>query len=334
MSELRRNPLTGHWVIIAGERGKRPHELARSRRRRRAPSYLENCPFCPGNEARTPPAVLEIPDSDTGDRWQVRAFPNKYAALTPVSSQHKDPDSSLFHTIPGEGAHEVIVETPVHNRFSAGRGEDEMALVVEAYQRRYAELLARPSTKYVLVFKNHGEGAGTSLEHPHSQIIAAPVVPEGVRLRARIAEEHYRSTGRCLLCQLAEEEIRAGTRVVHRDERFVVFHPFAPGRPAETWIVPLEHQAAFEQAPEATARAFAPVLGRTLRQLSAGFGDPDFNYAIQTAPKGEATSPYHHWHLQLVPRLTRAAGFELGSGIFINISPPEESAERMRRALP
>ncbi len=333
MPELRCNPVTAQWVIIAGERGKRPHARAQSRRRRRAPSYLEGCPFCPGNEAQTPPAVLEVPEPDGHGRWQVRAFPNKFAALTPTPAPVTGPEGPLFVAVPGEGAHEVIVETPLHNRFPADWDEEEMARVVEAYQQRCIELLARPSTEYVLVFKNHGEAAGTSLEHPHSQIVAAPVVPQDVRLRAEIAEEHFRSTGRCLLCRLAEDELRAGTRIVHRDDRFVVFHPFAAARPAETWIVPLEHQPAFERAPEQTASAFGSVLGRALRGLRAAFGDPDFNYAIHSAPKAEADRPFHHWYLQLMPRLTRAAGFELGSGIYINVSPPEETAERMRRAL-
>jgi UDPglucose--hexose-1-phosphate uridylyltransferase len=220
----------------------------------------------------------------------------------------------------------------VHNRFPAIRDASEMAPLIMAYQERYNTLMAHPSTEYVLIFKNHGEEAGTSIEHPHSQIIASPVVPESAWRRGDIARGHYRRTGRCLHCQMADEELQLGSRIVYRDGRFVVFHPFAAARCAETWIIPLDHQPSFGEAGADELAHFASVLGQTLRQLSAAFGDPDYNYALHSAPKGEESKPYQHWHLQLIPRLTKAAGFELGSGIYINTSPPEQTAEAMRRA--
>lgn len=318
-------------MIIAGERRRRPHEFARPRRRRqRLPSWVQSCPFCPGNEGLTPPPVLEIPAPAAQSRWQVRAFPNKYPALGPAPLSQAKSEGPLFVAVSGEGAHEVLVETPLHNRFPAARDEGEMALLVQAYQERYLALMARPSTRYLLVFKNQGEEAGTSIEHPHSQIIALPVVPAMVQRRCEIASEHYDRTGQCLYCEMAEGELRLGDRVVYGDHQFVVFHPFAAARPAETWILPLEHQSSFGQVREGSLGAFAAVLARTLRQLSRGFGDPDFNYAIHSAPRGEEGKPYYHWHLQLIPRLTKAAGFELGSGIYINIASPEETAEVMR----
>ncbi|MFQ5879333.1 MAG: DUF4931 domain-containing protein [Dehalococcoidia bacterium] len=274
MSELRLNPVTGQWVIIAGERQRRPHHFPRSQRRRSLPSYLADCPFCPGNEG----------------------------------------------------------STPAHNRFPADRSEEEMALLERAYQERYRALAAQPSTRYLLIFKNHGQEAGTSIQHPHSQIIAAPVVPASVQRRGQMASEHHRREGRCLHCHLAQEEIRAGSRVVYRDEHLLVFHPFAAAHPGETWIVPLEHQPSFGQVSERGLCRFASALRRTLRQLSMAFGDPHFNYAIHSAPPGEEGTPYWHWYLQLVPRLTKAAGFELGSGIYINVAPPEETAAAMRQA--
>jgi UDPglucose--hexose-1-phosphate uridylyltransferase len=184
----------------------------------------------------------------------------------------------------------------------------------------------------MLVFKNHGEAAGTSLVHPHSQIIAAPIVPETVRRSHELAKEHQQRSARCLLCDVLAEEIQGGERMVSRDERFAVFHPFAAARRAETWIVPLQHQAVFQELGDDAAEGFARILGRTLAQLSAAFGDPDFNYAIHSAPRPGAHDPYLHWYLQLIPRMTKAAGFELGSGIFINTSPPEVAAAQMRSA--
>ena len=237
MSELRLDPTTKEWVIIAGERGRRPHEYARSNQPSDVPSYVESCPFCPGNEELTPPAVLEILDLKT-HQWRVRGFPNKFAALGPSSPTIGVQDRPPFVALPGEGRHEVLVETPEHNRFPSTRNDEEMLLMIQAYQERYRALLALPSTQYVLIFKNHGEEAGTSLEHPHSQIIAAPVIPERVRRSGEIARNHYDQTGQCLNCRSADEEIRAGSRIVYQDQKFVVFHPFAAAHAAETWILP------------------------------------------------------------------------------------------------
>jgi UDPglucose--hexose-1-phosphate uridylyltransferase len=334
MSELRLNPATGEWVIIAAERGGRPHEFAQRRRKhRRVHSHVQSCPFCAGNEEMTPSPVLELP-SEPPEQWQVRAFPNKYPALGPGPASGARSEGPLFAAVTGEGAHEVLVETPLHNRFPADRDDGEMALLFQAYQQRYLALQSHRLTKYVLIFKNHGEGAGTSIEHPHSQIIAAPVVPEKEQRRCEIAYKHYDRTGRCLYCDIVNEELRLVSRVVYHDNQFVVFHPFAAGHPAETWIIPLRHQPPFGQVDEQGLRAFASVLLQTLRQLRDAFGDPDFNYAIHTAPKDEEDRPYYHWHLQLIPRMTKAAGLELGSGMYVNVAAPEDTAKAMRQARP
>ena len=331
MSELRLDPTTREWVIIAGERSRRPHEYARPKKRDEVPPYVDSCPFCPGNESMTPPAILEISDPETR-AWRIRGFPNKFAALGDGYPLLSNADGPLFIAEPGEGAHEVLVETTGHNRLPATRTEEEMLLLVQAYHERYLAMIERPSTRYVLIFKNHGEDAGTSLEHPHSQIIAAPVVPETVRRKCEISGEHYERMGQCLYCRLAEEEIRSEGRVVYCDQQFVAYHPFAAAHTAETWIVPLAHQSSFAQLGRDGLVCFASVLTRTLRQLSTGFSDPDFNYAIHSAPRGDEEKPYSHWYLQIIPHLSKTAGFELGSGIYINTAPPEHTAEIMRRA--
>jgi UDPglucose--hexose-1-phosphate uridylyltransferase len=329
MSELRLDPTTGEWVIIAADRGSRPHEYSRRRSRKQVPYYLAGCPFCPGNEALTPPAVLEIPGSGG---WRLRGFPNKFAALRPAASQERSSNGPLFTAIPGQGVHEVLVETPEHNGFPALREEEQIRLMVQAYQQRYLALQAQPWIQYVLVFKNQGEEAGTSLEHPHSQIIAAPVVPERVQRQGKIARNYFERVGQCLYCQLAQEELRLRIRLVYQDERFVVFHFFAAAHAAETWIVPLEHQASFGELDARGLAGLASILGRTLRQLRNGFGDPDFNYAIHSALGSGQGQPDSHWYLQLIPRLSKAAGFEIGSGMYINEAAPEGTAEVMRRA--
>ena len=334
MSEFRQNPLTGQWVIIAGERGNRPTQQPRPSTQRNAPSYDENCPFCPGHESETPPTVFEMRDATGGEQWQLRGFANKFPALVPDNIPSSDASSPLFLALPGRGEHQVLVETPIHNRFPAARTEGEMVRLMEAYQQRYLSLMELPWIEYVLIFKNHGKEAGTSQEHPHSQIIASPITPDSVQRRGEAAGEHYKRTKMCLMCQIIAEESRSGSRVVFQDRQFIVFHPFASSRPAETWVVPINHQASYAQASGEVVSGLGNTLLRALKMLASGFSDPDFNYVLHTSPKAAESPPpeYWHWYLQIIPRMTAIAGFELGSGIFINTVPPEQTAAVMREA--
>jgi UDPglucose--hexose-1-phosphate uridylyltransferase len=330
MPELRRNPTTQEWVIIAGDRSVRPHDFVRQQPRGPEPEYSSSCPFCPGNESHTPPAVLELPGDRANHRWQVRAVPNMYPALGTGDSAERPAKGPLFTSLPATGAHEVVVETPRHNELPAEMTEQDVTLVLRACQLRYSALAARPETRYVLVFKNHGEGAGTSLRHSHSQIIAAPVLPESERRKSEVAAEHYRNTKSCLICRLVREECRDGSRVVSQGNGFTVFSPFFAARPAETWIVPAEHQQSFVLVDEAALQGLGSVLRQTLRRLDSAFSDPDFNYVVQSAPVGEETLPHHHWYMRIIPRLTTPAGFELGSDVYINTLSPESAAARLR----
>jgi UDPglucose--hexose-1-phosphate uridylyltransferase len=275
-----------------------------------------------------------MPDPARQGQWQVRGFANKYAALEPGNGlATTPPTSSLFVASPGLGEHEVLVETPIHNHFPALRTSEDMLRLYRAYQQRQLALMKLPFIQYVLIFKNHGRQAGTSQEHPHSQIIALPIVPDSVQKRGQIARKHYDVTKLCLLCQIKDEESQARSRVVFQDEQFTVFHPFAASRPAETWIVPSEHRPSFEQVGDEELTKLASVALKILQLLRSSFGDPDFNYILHTSPRGAAhESPeYWHWYLQIIPRITTAAGFELGSGIHINPMPPEQTAEIMRQ---
>jgi UDPglucose--hexose-1-phosphate uridylyltransferase len=330
MSELRRNPTTQEWVIVAADRGLRPHDFVRQQPRSQEPEYSPSCPFCPGNESLTPPAILELPGTRADRRWQVRVVPNMYPALSDGESAAAPLRGPLFASLPGTGAHEVVVETPRHNELPAEMTEQDLTLVLRACQVRYSALAARPETRYVLVFKNHGEAAGTSLRHSHSQIIAAPVLPESERRKGDIAAEHHRSTGSCLICQLVREECRDATRVVSEGSGFTVFCPFFAARPAETWIVPTAHQPSFVLVDDAALQDLSSVLRQTLRRLDFTFSDPDFNYVVQSAPVGEETLPHHHWYIRIIPRLATPAGFELGSEVYINTLSPESAAERLR----
>jgi UDPglucose--hexose-1-phosphate uridylyltransferase len=236
----------------------------------------------------------------------------------------------LFRELDGVGAHEVIIETPFHDRQLPVMTDREVADVLTAYQMRYQSLRKDPLLKYIILFKNHGEAAGTSLEHSHSQLVATPVPPMTLRRKYEVAIAHYDDTGRCLYCDVAEEERKAKSRVVMETDRFLVFHPFASRVPFETWIMPKRHQPSFGQVSENDLRDLAPVLRRTLRTMYERLGDPDFNYIIHSAPIEDENKDYYLWHIQILPRLTTIAGFELGSGIYISTMLPERSAATMR----
>ncbi|MBE9501328.1 MAG: galactose-1-phosphate uridylyltransferase [Chloroflexi bacterium] len=329
MSEIRQDPTTKEWVIMARERAKRPHDFVRQQAEAEPPAFEPSCPFCPGNEAMTPPEILSYRDHET-QSWRVRAFANKFPALAPEGSTMRREEEGFFLGMDGVGVHEVIVETPVHNKPLALMEDSGVADVLFAYQERYNALSRVPFIKLIIIFKNHGPSAGTSLEHPHSQLVATPVVPRHIRMQYEVAIRYYDNTGRCLHSDLVGHELRIGKRVVMETERFVVFHPFASHQPFETWIVPKAHQACFGNASAEDLEDLAHVLRITLLKLYRGLNNPDFNYVIDTAPAGDENKDYYLWHLRIIPRLTEMAGFEIGSGIYINTALPEETAKFVR----
>lgn len=329
MSIIRQDPTTKEWVIIAAERKRRPHEYRRHARAHPQPTETGPCPFCPGHEAATPEEVFRVPDA-SGIGWAVRVISNKYPALGATGLLERRETGPLFREMDGVGTHEVIIETPSHDRSLPLMTDREVADVLTAYQARYRSLREDSRLKYIIIFKNHGEAAGTSLAHPHSQLVATPVPPMLLRRKYDVAVAHYDDTGRCLYRDIAEEERRAKSRVVLETNRFLVFHPFASRVPFETWITPKRHQPSFGQVGEEDLHELAPVLRRTLRALYERLGDPDFNYIIHSAPIEDENKDYYLWHIQILPRLTTIAGFELGSGIYISTMLPEQSATVIR----
>ncbi len=329
MSEIRQDPATEEWVIMARERAKRPHDFMRQQAKPEQPAFSRSCPFCPGNEAMTQPETLSYRDEKTGS-WRVRVFTNRFPALTPEGSTKRREEEGFFLVMDGVGVHEVIVETPEHNRPLALMEDDGIEEVLRAYQERYNALSRLPFVRLLIIFKNQGPSAGTSLEHPHSQLIATPVIPKHIRMKYEVAVRHYDNTGRCLYSDLLDHELKAGKRVVMETERFGVFHPFASHQPFETWVVPKTHQASFSNASAEDLKDLARVLRTILLKLYRGLNNPDFNYVIDTAPVGGENKNYYLWHVRIIPRLTEVAGFEIGSGININTALPEETAQFMR----
>jgi len=262
--------------------------------------------------------------------WTVRAVPNRYPALTRAGNGLRQA-VGLYRIMEGFGAHEVIIETPRHDRQPSRMSPVEMEAVVAAYLHRHRALESVPGIRAVILFRNHGPAAGTSLVHPHSQVIATGIVPGHIRRRDDSARAYFDDWGRCLFCDMLEQERRDRTRMVAENGLFAAFVPFAAGVPFEIWILPKAHRSCFSGMDESDGSSLAVVLRDVLGRLERACGDPDYNYVIHSACGG-GEEAYLHWHLQLKPRLVTPAGFEMGSGIQINPSIPEEDAARLRES--
>jgi len=332
MPQLRQDPTTKEWVIIAAERAKRPDNFRKIKPTIDKPVYREDCPFCPGNEHLTPPETLAYrsggPPNSKG--WWVRVIPNKFPALSPEGSLERKEEKGFFRMMDGVGVHEVVIGSPIHNQLFPLNEDKQVEEVLLAYRERYLALREDPRIKLIIIFKNHGEAAGTSLEHTHSQIVGTAVVPSNIRKKLDEAARYYDDHGRCVYCDSIQEELNFKKRIVMDTEKFVVLQPFASRVPFETWIVPKEHQASFGLISIDDSKRFAKVLKTTLLKLYTKLNDPNYNYVIHTAPVKDEQEDYYHWHLQIIPRLTTPAGFEMGSGIYINVSFPEETAQFLR----
>jgi UDPglucose--hexose-1-phosphate uridylyltransferase len=326
MPELRQDRFTKEWVIIATERAKRPEELRVKRERPVLPHYSEKCPFCPGNESMAPPEIMRI---DGAGEWRIRVVPNKFAAL----NREGEPTRSFVgshRTMNGVGEHDVIIEARDHAIAMAQLPDSHVADVLRCYRKRYLDMRLDPRVVHVTIFKNHGAGAGTSLEHPHSQLIATPVISRQVRQRLWEALRHSDEYGECMFCRSLQEELQAGERLVEVSELFVALTPFASSSPFAVHIYPRRHMASFGDITDAELEDMGRVLRTVLAKVHAGLGDPDYNYTIRTAPCENAGVKYYHWYLSVIPRLTQVAGFELGTGMFINTVLPETAAEYLR----
>jgi UDPglucose--hexose-1-phosphate uridylyltransferase len=327
MPELRQNIITREWVIIAKERAKRPHELiAPARSNPKVPSHDPECPFCPGNEGKTTTERYRI---EKGNDWQVRVVANKFPALQEEGEKVRHIDG-IFRSMTAVGYHEVVIEHPRHDLSPAGYTVDETAAIIEAHRQRYMTLAQDPRIEAVIIFKNHGEGAGTSLQHPHSQIAATPIVPTQVRHRLEESIRYFDETGECVFCRTLNREMQDGTRIVAQNKNFVAFIPYAALSPFHLWIFPVRHESSFDEITPQAVKSFAEILQGVLSKIHRGLNNPDFNFSIRSIPAREGHREYFHWYLTIIPRIGRTAGFEIGSGMYINPAIPEESARFLR----
>ena len=333
MSLLRYDPTTNDWVIFAPSRARRPQEFRGACRKPTPEVEGKVCPFCPGHEQLTPQEIFRVPawGLPKPDDWRVRVIPNMFPALRIEEEIDGGTDGSpTFRHRGGCGAHEVIIESPDHNVFLAQQPIEQIEALLHTMQQRHNDLLRDPRFQMIVLFKNHGEGAGTSLRHPHCQLIATPVVPRMLRTKLGIAEDYFDMTGHCLYCVQRQDELEAGQRVLVQNSEYVAFLPYASHVPFETWILPQTHHASFGDVETAKLRPLAEILKSVLQKLSVGLDNPDYNLTINTVPRGDEDKSYFLWHIEILPRLTTPAGFELGSGMSINTVLPEEAAAFLR----
>jgi UDPglucose--hexose-1-phosphate uridylyltransferase len=329
MPELRKDPVIGRWVIISSERSKRPSDFAGKGQARRNTGL---CPFCPGNEGSTPPEILVHRDPQTAPNspgWTLRVISNKFPALT-IEGELNRVGVGIFDKMNGVGAHEVIIETPNHNHDLADLEVSQVAAVLWSYRERITDLARDPRFRYVLVFKNQGEAAGASLEHSHSQLVATPVVPKRVQEELDGSKKYFEYKERCIFCDIVRQERESKERVVAENDHFICITPFAPRFPFECWLLPKYHQSHFGMTPAERFDSLAALLGDVLRRLRTALEDPPYNYVLHTAPVMGSYDHEYHWHFEIIPKLTKVAGFEWGSGFYINPTSPEEAARYLR----
>jgi len=337
MSELRWDPLKLHWVIIATERGRRPRDFHVDEVKK----DMAACPFCYGNEDRTPPEIFAIRPGGlpNAPNWHVRVIPNKYPALR-VEGETNSRGYGLYDVMNGIGAHEVIIETPDHNRSMADLTEHEISDVLKAYRARYLDLRKDFRLRYMVIFKNHGFRAGATLHHSHSQLIAVPLLPPVATTELRSARNYFGKKERCIFCDIIDFELKEGVRVVREFSNYVTLAPYASSSPFELRLFPKQHSHDFALMNDAQLSELAVAMKDMLLRIKNVLRDAPYNFILHTAPPphrrpgkpgywGSLEYDYH-WHIELVPRLTQMAGFEWGTGFFINPTSPEDAALFLR----
>jgi len=341
-NELRKDYLLERWVVIATQRRRRPTDFVKKQEPAKSGG---SCPFCPGNEDKTPAAFLVyLPSKKGGIKrardsdgfrhrgWLVRGFNNLYAAFSPPSDGGEKKRVRLREFL-GEavGAHEVVVESPVHDEHPGVASVGQLGLVVDAYLERLEALCAEPYVRYVSIFRNHGLEAGASLSHAHSQIIATPFVPRLVREEVEASRRFWKKNGKCALCDILERE-KKSQRFIWENDGFSVFAPWASVNPLEFWVLPKKHQASPLEMKRKQRGDLAVALRVCLGGLKALLGDPPYNYGFHVAPDVGCCGEFYHWHVEVYPKLAVWAGFEKSTGIYINTVTPEDAAAGLKEA--
>jgi len=327
-SQLRKDPIQERWVIISTVRSQRPHDWVAE------PITRNNgvCPFCAGNEQQTPPEIAAIrADGAKTDApgWTVRVVSNKFPALE-IEDQLDYRRQGMFEMMNGIGAHEVIIETPDHFVELADLPIHHIRDIFWTFRQRIVALKKDARFKYILVFKNHGREAGASLQHSHSQLIALPIIPKTVMEELRGVQQYFRQYKRCIFCEIIRQEIQLSSRLVASNADYIVLEPFAARFPYETWVLPIHHQRNFEHISYDACYNLAAIMKLILTRLNRALENPPYNFVIHTFPLQDQQFTDYHWHIEIIPKLSNVAGFEWGSGFYINTHPPEQAAQVLR----
>lgn len=323
-SEFRLDLVSNDWVIIATGRARRPETFVREKRIREEVAK-KDCPFCqPVIEEK----AAEKIERDDGS-WFILSMPNDFPALSRRNLLNKR-EKGPYRIMDGHGYHEVII-TSDHDKPTAEFSKEEMKMMIDLYQKRYLDLIGKKFIKYVSIFHNHGKEAGASVVHPHSQLIAVPVIDPDLKDSLDGAERYYREHGQCVYCQMLEWDLKDGGRIIYQNEKFAVLCPFAPQVSFEVRIYPKKHQPAFEKISEEEKEFFADALQKALSRVNRALDDPPYNFYFHTAPANGEKHGHYHWHLNIMPKTSVMAGFELGAGIEISTIEPEKAAEFLRK---
>lgn len=332
MSEFRQDITTNDWVLIAETRGRRPSDFKHTRAvPENLPEISDDCPFCEGKANDTPEIIAQYPKAG---RWLVRVVPNKFKALEHVSKEEHL--CSFYCVQSAHGDHEVIFTYP-HNRPLSKQSPEVIDLLLLAFLDRMNELSKHEEVKYIHIIENRGEMAGASLVHPHWQIFTTPFIPPRIQGELTVSRKYYEDFKSCVYCDIMDFERVQNKRVVLDSDEFLVMAPYASKVPYQLRILPKRHAPDFRQISEAERAKFAEVLGEVFSRLSDRLNDPAYNFYLHTLPCPSAlrskTWNYeasYHWHLVVMPRLSRIAGFELGTEVYVNTLPPEEAAKFLR----
>ncbi len=336
MAEFRQDIITGESVIVAMDRARRPESFlpggSEGLQKEELPEYVSNCPFCNGNEGMTPPEKFAWRSHGPANSpdWKVRVVPNKFPAVEINGRPSPAAGETDIREMHGYGEHEVIIETPLHNRHPGEISLEQMQTILESYGSRYISLAKNLSLRSVTIYRNHRKEAGASMEHPHSQIIALPFIPSSIRQEIEGSHRFYLEKGRCAFCMMIEKNDHYSKHVICENSQFVAMVPYAARLPFETWIIPRKHYPSFIDMEPEQLEPLARIMTEVLGRISLSLDDPPYNYYLHSAPFLTDSLPYYHWHLEIIPRLTTVAGFEMGSGVYINETVPEESARYLR----
>ncbi len=323
-SELRLDLVSNDWVVIATGRARRPETFAKEKRIKEDVSK-EDCPFCQPNIEEK--AIEKINRKDGS--WFILSMPNDFPALSQRDSLNQR-EKGPYQIMDGHGYHEVVI-TADHDKPTAEFSKEEMKMMVDLYQKRYLDLIKKKFIKYVSIFYNHGREAGATIVHPHSQIIAIPVIDPDLKDSLDGAERYYREHQQCVYCQMLEWDIKDGKRIIYQNEKFAVLCPFAPQVSFEVRIYPKEHQSTFEKMTEPEKDLFADAMQVALNRIAQALDDPPYNFYFHTAPADRGRYENYHWHLNILPKTAVMAGFELGAGIEISTIEPEKAAAFLKK---